>query len=163
MLFLFFSCDREPLNKSSSAAAESFAPAMQFKKQEIHTVFLCFLNFYLGQNLLASALADLIRASIENKKSSANTAEDKKFLWYHLSLPPWGPHGILTDPQAVPGHTRLRLLLRGQSMSCFSKATPKGIPRQRSHCLAATGSSLRERMRCVLVFITVLFIRFCLV
>ena len=40
---------KEPLNKSSSAAAEAFAPAMQFKKQEIHTVFLCFLNFYLGK------------------------------------------------------------------------------------------------------------------
>ena len=38
---------------------------MQFKKQEIHTVFLCFLNFYLGQNLSASALADLIRASLK--------------------------------------------------------------------------------------------------
>ena len=58
---------KEPLNKSSSAAAESFAPAMQFKKQEIHTVFLCFLNFYLGQNLSASALADLIRASLNEK------------------------------------------------------------------------------------------------
>ena len=44
---------------------------MQFKKQEIHTVFLCFLNFYLGQNLSASALADLIRASlIKTKKET---------------------------------------------------------------------------------------------
>ena len=24
-------------------------------------------------------------------------------LWYHLSLPLTGPHGILADPQAVPG------------------------------------------------------------
>ena len=55
---------KEPLNKSSSAAAESFTPAMQFKKQEMHTVFLCFLNFYLGQNFSASALADLIRAPL---------------------------------------------------------------------------------------------------
>ena len=31
------------------------------------------------------------------------------------------PHGILTDPQAVSGPTRLCLLR-------FSKATPKGIP-----------------------------------
>ena len=37
---------------------------MQFKKWEIHTVFLHFLNFRLSQNLSASALADLIRASL---------------------------------------------------------------------------------------------------
>ena len=32
---------------------------MQFEKHEIHTVFLCFPNFYLCQNLSPSALADL--------------------------------------------------------------------------------------------------------
>ena len=70
---------REPLNKSSSAAAESFAPAMQFRKQEIHTVFLCFLNFYLGQNLSASALADLIRASLVFHKTVSNRFIEKQY------------------------------------------------------------------------------------
>ena len=82
------------------------------------------------------------------KKSSAITAEDKKFLWYHLSLPLAGPHGILADPQAVPGPTRLHLL-------GFSKATPKGIPHPDPHCLAPTGSSLAKRQLCVLIFIIV--------
>ena len=36
--------------------------------------------------------------------SSAKIAEDKKFSWYHLSLPlSKGPYGILTDPQAISG------------------------------------------------------------
>ena len=60
-----------------------------------------------------------------------------------------GPHGIQTDPQAVPGPTRLRLL-------CFSKATPTGIPHPGPHCLAPTGSSLAEPSGRVLVFINVL-------
>ena len=59
---------KEPLNKSSAAADGSFAPAMQFEKLEIHPVFLRFPNFYLWQNLSPSALADLIRASLENVK-----------------------------------------------------------------------------------------------
>ena len=69
--------------------------------------------------------------------SPAYIAEDKNFLWYHLSLPLSRPHGILIDPQAVSGPTRLRLL-------GFSEATPKGIPHPHSHCLAATDSSLAE-------------------
>ena len=40
----------------------------------------------------------------------------------------------------------------------FKEATPKGIPHRGSHCLAPSGSSLGERKRCVLVFITVLLI-----
>ena len=51
----------------------------------------------------------------------------------------WKPHGIPTDPQAVPGPTRLHLLY-------FSKAAPKGIPSPDSHCLAPTGSSLTESL-----------------
>jgi len=84
-----------------------------------------------------------------NKKSSAANAEDKKFLWYHLSLPLAGPHGILIDPQAVSGPTRLRLLY-------FSKAAPKGIPYPDPHCLAPTGSSLAKPCGYVLVFIIAL-------
>jgi len=62
----------------------------------------------------------------ENKKSSAFTAEDKKFLWYHLSLSPKrGPHGILTDPQAVPGHTRLPLLAFFQGSHSERNSTPR--------------------------------------
>ena len=52
-------------------------------------------------------------------------------------IPARGPHGILTDPQAVSGPTRLHLLT-------FSKAAPKGIPYLNSHCLAPPGSSLAE-------------------
>ena len=49
------------------------------------------------------------------------------------------PHGIQTDPQAVSGPTRPRLL-------DFSKAAPKGIPYLDPHCLAPTGSSLAESL-----------------
>jgi len=48
----------ETLNQSSAAAAGSFAPTLQIEKLEIHTVFLRFPNFNLGQNLSPSALAD---------------------------------------------------------------------------------------------------------
>ena len=54
-------------------------------------------------------------------------------------IPLRGPHGILTDPQAVSGPTRLHLLF-------FSKAAPKGIPSPDPHCLAPTGSSLAESL-----------------
>ena len=37
---------------------------MQFEKQEIHTVFLCFPNLLSNQKLSLSALADLFRASL---------------------------------------------------------------------------------------------------
>ncbi|MBP3304713.1 MAG: hypothetical protein J6L24_01970, partial [Oscillospiraceae bacterium] len=62
---------------------ESFAPAVQFQKREIHTVFPRFRNFRPSRNLLPPALADFIRASLEGEflwlnptqvrqKSSAN-------------------------------------------------------------------------------------------
>ena len=44
--------------------SESFGPAVQFEKWEIHPVFRHFPNFRLSQNLSLSALADLIRASL---------------------------------------------------------------------------------------------------
>ena len=73
--------------------------------------------------------------------------------------PKWEPHGILTDPQAVPGPTRLSLLY-----TVFRKATPKGIPHLGFHCLAPAGSSLAKHQLCVLIFIIVLtdliFIKF---
>ena len=50
------------------------------------------------------------------------------------------PHGILADPQAVPGPTRPVLLL-------FRQAAPKGIPFSDPHCLAPTGSSLAESLK----------------
>ena len=56
---------REPLNKSTAAAGGSFAPTYQFEKWEIHKVFLYFPNFDLRQNLSPSALADLIRGSLD--------------------------------------------------------------------------------------------------
>jgi hypothetical protein len=90
------------------------------------------------------------------KKSSAEfqTAEDKNFFsWYHLSFPLSRPHGGLSAPQAVSGFPVFAYLPGG-----FSKATPKGIPHLGSHCLAATGSSLGERVKCVLGFINVLAI-----
>ena len=55
----------EPLNKSSAAADGSFDPTFQFENREIHKAFLRFPNFNLGQNLSPSALADLIRASLD--------------------------------------------------------------------------------------------------
>jgi hypothetical protein len=42
----------------------SFAPLAQFKKREIHTVFLRFLNFPSKQNLSPPPLADLFRGSL---------------------------------------------------------------------------------------------------
>ena len=54
---------KETLIKSSAAADESFDPTMQFEKLEIHTVFLRFPNFYLGQNLSLTTFAALIIVS----------------------------------------------------------------------------------------------------
>jgi len=54
-------------------------------------------------------------------------------------IPLRGPHGILADPQAVPGPTRPPLL-------AFRKAAPKGIPSPDPHCLAPAGSSLAESL-----------------
>lgn len=85
------------------------------------------------------------------KQSPLPTAEDKKFLWYHLSSPPRRPHGILT----------IRKLYRAFPVPAycqFSQATPKGIPHHRTHCLAPSGSSLGGHPWCVLVFFTVLCI-----
>ena len=76
---------RERLNQSSSAAAESFAPAMQFKKQEIHTVFLCFLNFYPGQNLLASAPTTTF---FDKLGAGYNPAPCCYFFWIAISTQP---------------------------------------------------------------------------
>ena len=55
--------------KSSAADSGSFTLTMQFEKLEIHTVFLRFPNFYLGQNLSLTALADLIIVSCKRKES----------------------------------------------------------------------------------------------
>ena len=52
-------------------------------------------------------------------------------------IPVRGPHGILTDPQAVSGPTRPPLLK-------FRQAAPKGIPHHDPYCLAPPGSSLEE-------------------
>jgi hypothetical protein len=46
--------------QSSAAVSGSFAPTVQFEKLEIHTVFLRFSNFHLGQNLSLTTLADPI-------------------------------------------------------------------------------------------------------
>ena len=51
------------MNESAAVTGGSFAPTMQFEKLEIHTVFLRFPNFYLGQNLSLTPLADFILAS----------------------------------------------------------------------------------------------------
>jgi hypothetical protein len=61
------------------------------------------------------------------------------------------PHGAPTGPHAVSG-------IPVFAYWNFSKATRKGIPQPGSHCLAATGSSLGERVKCVLGFINVLAI-----
>ena len=63
------------------------------------------------------------------KKSSAKTAEDKKFLWYHLSLPHTQPHGIQLDPQAISGSSRLRLLQFQQSHSERNSMPSLSLPR----------------------------------
>jgi hypothetical protein len=62
------------------------------------------------------------------QKILCQTAEDKKFLWYHLSLPHMGPHGILADPQAVPGPTRLPLLSVQESRSERYSAPSFSLP-----------------------------------
>ncbi|MBP3304649.1 MAG: hypothetical protein J6L24_01635, partial [Oscillospiraceae bacterium] len=54
----------------------SFAPPVQFEKQEIHPVFLCFPNLPGNQNLSLPALADLIRASIERYEISDTRYSD---------------------------------------------------------------------------------------
>jgi hypothetical protein len=79
----------------------------------------------------------------ENKKTSAKPAEDEitKIPWYHLNLPPKGGLSGPNRPQRDIGRTRL-CLLRG-----FGKAAQKGIQYPFSHCLAPTGSSLRDDYR----------------
>ena len=84
------------------------------------------------------------------KKSSASIAEDKKFLWYHLSLPRMRPHGILTDPQAVSGPTRLRLLHEIQQ----SRSERNSTPRPSLPCTVRQLSGKADG--CVLVFINAL-------
>ena len=70
------------------------------------------------------------------KKPSASTAEDKKFLWYHLSLSPLGDLTGAKQPRKLYRALPVRAYLR------FSPATPKGIPHPDHHCLAPAGSSL---------------------
>lgn len=70
----------ETLIKLSAAADGSFAPTMQFKKLEIHTVFRRFLNFYLRQNLSPSALANLIIASYFKEYEAMKKSNFKKWL-----------------------------------------------------------------------------------
>ena len=54
----------ETLTKSSAAEQRIFCPTVQFEKQEIHKVFLCFPNLRLRQNLALTALVDFVIASI---------------------------------------------------------------------------------------------------
>jgi len=49
----------------SAVVSGSFAPTVQFEKLEIHTVFLRFSNFHLGQNLSLTTLADSISRLLE--------------------------------------------------------------------------------------------------
>ena len=49
--------------QSTSVDSGSFAPTFQFENLEIHTVYLQFPNFNLGQNLSLTTLADLISVS----------------------------------------------------------------------------------------------------
>ena len=55
----------EPLNKSSAAVSGSFPPTLRYRKREIHTVFRRFRYLDWPKNLSLTALADLIRGSIE--------------------------------------------------------------------------------------------------
>ena len=86
--------------------------------------------------------------AVQKKKSSAYVSRGQEIPVVPPQFTPMRrPHGILADPQAVSGPTRLRLL------SNFSEAAPKGIPHPIPHCLAPTGSSLAEMCGYVLVFI----------
>ena len=68
----------------------SSASPMQYEKQEIHTVFLCFSYFPGKQNLSLSALADLIRASlilpISLPESPLSEWKDRRYPQRHLGL-----------------------------------------------------------------------------
>ena len=55
---------KEPLNKSSAAVSGSFPPTLRYRKREIHAVFRRFQYLDWPKNLLLTALADLIRASL---------------------------------------------------------------------------------------------------
>ena len=80
------------------------------------------------------------------------TAEDRKFPWYHLSLPLAGPHGILTDPQAVPGHPRLPLL---KDKACSGKPLRKEFHTAFLTALHQPATLWKKRKRHVLIFIIV--------
>ena len=58
---------KEPLNKSSAAVSGSFPPTLRYRKREIHTGFLRFRYLDWTKNLSLTALADLIRASLEKE------------------------------------------------------------------------------------------------
>ena len=61
---------REPLNKSSAAVSGSFSSTLRYRKREIHTVFRRFRYLNWPKNLSLTALADLIRASLEFSQKS---------------------------------------------------------------------------------------------
>ena len=90
------------------------------------------------------------------KNPLPKTAEDKKFLWYHLNLPLAGPHGILTDPQAVSGPTRPALLAFQAGRSERNSASWLSLP---FTCRQLSGKAVGR----VLVFIIALRYVFSLV
>ena len=87
-------------------------------------------------------------------------AEDKNFLWYHLSLPRARPRGIGVDPQAVSGFPVL-------AYCYFSKVAPKGIPYRGFTAFHRPAALWRNEWVCTgfhhcVVFIYLLqFITFC--
>ena len=62
-----FVCPKEPLNKSPSAVSGSFPSTLRYRKREIHTVFLRFPNFELGQKSCLRLLAELCGAAIRKE------------------------------------------------------------------------------------------------
>ncbi len=64
-----------------------FAPLLQFEKREIHTVFLRFPNFELGQKLCLRLLAELRGAALIGKISSQNKKIFQNILLKFFSPP----------------------------------------------------------------------------
>ena len=84
----------------------------------------------------------------EIKKAPCKHAEDEKhFPWYHLNLPP-----KRTASQTPIGPSAISGAPVFAYCEDFGKAAQKGIPVPRSHCLAPTGSSLRDLYGTVLGF-----------
>ena len=66
----------------------------------------------------------------------------RTFPWYHLNLPPQRTASqARTGPSALPGAPVFAYCVG------FGKAAQKGIRPPLSHCLAPTGSSLRDGLR----------------